>query len=102
MFLFGFETFAIAREYAHHIEEHGKMDSVGIGGDLESHDQEIKADMFATALCRYMERRKEHPNLLLVSGAARVLLLKCLDYVRPVSGQSVATQLLLSYDLRSG
>jgi hypothetical protein len=82
MLLSGFERFAIAHEYAHHVEEHGKMESLGVGGDPESPGQEIEADMFATALCRYMERREKQPNVYLVSGAAPVLLLKCLDYVR--------------------
>lgn len=82
MLLSAFERFAIAHEYAHHVEEHGRMESVGVGGDPESHGDEIEADMFAIALCRYMERREKQPNVYLVSGAAPVLLLKCLDYVR--------------------
>lgn len=82
MLLSGFEQFAIAHEYAHHVEEHGRVESIGVGGDPDSPAQEIEADMFATALCRYMERHEKQPNIFLVSGAAPVLLLKCLDYVR--------------------
>lgn len=82
MLLSAFERFAIAHEYAHHVEAHGKTDSIGVGVDPESRDQEIEADMFAIALCRYMEGRKKEPNVFLTSGAAPVLLFKCLDYVR--------------------
>ena len=82
LLLTAFERFAIAHEYGHHIEAHGEIESVGVGGDPGAHDKEIEADIFAVALCRYMERRNKHPNIFLYSGAAPVLLLKCLDYVR--------------------
>ena len=82
LLLAAFERFAIAHEYGHHIEAHGELESVRVGGDPDAHDKEIKADIFAVALCRYMERRNKHPNVFLYSGAGPVLLLKCLDYVR--------------------
>jgi hypothetical protein len=82
LLLRGFEQFAITHEYAHHVEAPGVKDSVGVGGDPDSPGQEIEADMFAIALCRYMEKGKEQPNIFLVSGAAPIVLLKCLDYVR--------------------
>jgi hypothetical protein len=82
LLLQGFEQFAIAHEYAHHVAEHGMAESVRVGGDPESAEQEIEADIFAVALCRYIETRKQYPNTFLISGVAPVVLLKCLDYVR--------------------
>jgi hypothetical protein len=82
LLLRGFELFAVAHEYAHHIAGHGVLESLGVGGDPGSANQEIEADMFAIALCRYMEQEIHQPNILLVSGSAPAVLLKCLDYVR--------------------
>lgn len=82
LLLHGFEQFAIAHEYAHHVAEHGVAESISVGGNPESADQEIEADIFAVALCRYIETRKQYPNTFLVSGVAPVVLLKCLGYVR--------------------
>jgi hypothetical protein len=75
------ERFSVAHEYAHHIADHGRRDVLGAGKDPEAVGEEFEADLFALSLDRYIGTNS---NPFSASGAAAVLLLKCLECVKRV------------------
>jgi hypothetical protein len=83
--LLAMERFSVAHEYAHHIAHHGKREIIGSGStDPEAINEELEADLFALSLDRHIGYREAPPNLSSASGAAAVLLLKCLECVKGV------------------
>lgn len=76
------ERFAIAHEYAHHVADHGKRETVSAEGDDLGKSEEYQADFFSVRVCRYLESKEAARNFHLASGTGAVLLLKCLECVR--------------------
>lgn len=80
--LWAMERFAVAHEYAHHIAAHGRREFAARGIDSEGLNEEYEADLFALRLSQYLGANDTPQNIWGMSGAAAVLLLKCLDSIR--------------------
>jgi hypothetical protein len=82
LLLSAMERFAIAHEYAHHVADDGKRETVTSGEDGLGKPEEYLADFFAVRICRYLASKETARNFHLDSGTGAVLLLKCLECVR--------------------
>lgn len=76
--------FVIGHEYGHHIAKHSLGDQVSVDGmDTESqHQDELVADMLATALSTSAGQLTERPNWFALTGVGAVIILTALEYIR--------------------
>jgi hypothetical protein len=77
------EIFAVAHEYAHHILRHGRLTEASV--DAANTDalrkEEFEADKLAILLGQLETGNTEHENLLTVSGAGAVIMLRASEMV---------------------
>jgi hypothetical protein len=88
-FLLAMERFAIAHEYGHHVMQHGKCEEIQVRTRKWEREEfpsgwgeELQADMAAISVCWEFGNRAVPPDLVCMSAAGAVLLLKCLECVK--------------------
>lgn len=78
------ELFVVAHEYAHHIEDHGRLNELGANGpnmDVMRND-ELHADAIAIMICQELSRSAERSNLFLGSSAGALAIILVLELLR--------------------
>ncbi len=75
------EIFAVAHEYSHHLQRHGRLleASSEAGADRPARGEEFEADSIAIMIGQMVTGFSPAENLVMISGAGMAILLSALD-----------------------